>query len=87
MFTDFYKKIYEIIYEKFVLAFFLLVVLVALILFAAANIFLLEKEIDVEKTTEKSFQERFLNAYSFVEKNKKGADFSDSLIDFFNLRR
>jgi competence protein ComGC len=87
MLKDFYKKFYKVIYERFVLAFFILLVLVISVLFLIVNIFLLKKEIDIGKTEEKSIQERFLNIYDIVEKNKKGTEFPGFLIDFFNLRR
>lgn len=86
MFSDFYKKIFKVIYEKFVWAFFVLVVLVGLVFFAVANIFLFKKGIDIEIIKEKSFQERFLSAYDSIEKNKKGTEFAGFLNDFFNLR-
>jgi hypothetical protein len=87
MIVNFYKKFFRIIYDKFVLMFFLLLFITALVFFVIANIFLPLKKMEIEKSKEKTFQERFLDVYNIIENNKKETGTADFLVDFFNLRK
>ena len=67
--------------------FFLLLFITALVFFVIANIFLPLKKMEIEKSKEKTFQERFLDVYNIIENNKKETGTADFLVDFFNLRK
>jgi hypothetical protein len=84
----FFKKIYKLVFEKFIFVFLFVIISSFILLLLFITIyqnFILPSSTGLEEQ-KSSFQQRFQNALQLIGQNKTETEFTESLIDIFNPR-